>query len=421
MRIGFDISQTGTQKAGCGFVADSLIRALSEIDFTNEYFLYPNFGNHFWDPKANENTTRIHMPNFSNRLFLATSFNQSMNQWNNFPADGEYRLGNPDIIHSNNFYFPKSVKNARVIYTLYDMSSVDCPEMTTERNFRGCFDGLFHASVYADFIISISKHTRNRFLKTFPHFPEERIKVIYPGNRFDFKDRSGNNTDPVSGLTSNQFWLTVGTLEPRKNIRRLLKAFKQASGQINTNYPLVLAGGQGWLEDDLKDFINGLGLTDTVIILGYVPDDKLLWLYKNCYAFIYPSLYEGFGLPVLEAMSMGAAVITSDITSIPEVTGSSACLIDPKSKENISRAIQKLEEDDDYREQLKKASLKQSLIFSWENCAKEVLDVYNKISHLPKRGNISFSQIYISKIGSMVPWLKNNPVVSRIVQLFHNR
>jgi glycosyltransferase involved in cell wall biosynthesis len=150
-------------------------------------------------------------------------------------------------------------------------------------------------------------------------------------------------------------------------------------------YPLVVAGGKGWLEDDLQEYVGKLNLNESVKLLGYVSDEALNWLYRNCFAFIFPSLYEGFGLPVLEAMSLGAAVIASNATSIPEVAGDAAHHIDPLSETDMTDAMCLLAGNEAYRRNLKERAPGQAQLFSWQKTARNVLDVYNHVAALGKR------------------------------------
>ena len=384
MKIGFDISQTGRGKAGCGFFADSLIRTLTSLDDENEYILYPNFGTSFWDPGAARTIRMIDRPNVSGKRVTA-GFDESMAFWKDLPLDADKRLGYPDIIHANNYSCPKGLRNARLVYTLYDLSFLEFPELTTEQNRCVCFEGIFDASIYSDFIISISHYTKKIFLETFPHFPPERIRVVHLGSRFHQKNSNGRKSRILKKLQPDQFWLSVCTLEPRKNLRRILKAFALFKRQTGRSYPLVLAGGKGWMEDDLEENVRLLGLTDSVFLPGYVSDDDLSWLYGNCFCFVYPSLYEGFGMPVLEAMGMGAAVITSNSTSLPEVAGDAARYVNPFDEADITGAFRELCEDDDCRKGLKKKALVRSGLFSWEKSTAEVLDIYNEVMEMPKR------------------------------------
>jgi glycosyltransferase involved in cell wall biosynthesis len=173
-------------------------------------------------------------------------------------------------------------------------------------------------------------------------------------------------------------------LEPRKNVRRLLRAYATFLKRHGTALPLVLAGGKGWLEDDLEEFIGSLGIRENVRLLGYVSDEQLVWLYRNCFAFLYPSLFEGFGLPVLEALSLGAAVITSNTTSLPEVAGDAAWYVDPLQEEEIVQAMAGLASDGPRRNRLKELGPLQARKFSWEGCAAEVLAVYGEAVMGPK-------------------------------------
>jgi glycosyltransferase involved in cell wall biosynthesis len=376
MRIGFDISQTGKMKAGCGFFADGLIRNLAKIDEQNEYFLYPTFGDHFWDPEWRTATVKIHHPKFHS-LAAHASFQSAKLFWNHPSTDLETRLGRPDLIHSNNFFCPTGLRNVHLIYTLYDLSFLTHPEWTSEENRIGCFQGVFNASLYADWIISISQYSRNHFLEIFPHYPSDRIVVVHPASRF-FKSREIQQPKRIADLQPNRFWLNVGVLEPRKNHRGLLRAYSLLKRDIGGTFPLVLAGGKGWLIEDFEKEIDSFDLRPDVISLGYVDDETLRWLYQSCFAFVYPSFFEGFGLPVLEAMTLGAPVITSNVSSLPEIVGDAGILIDPFHEQELFQAMRRLVEDAPYRIEMQEKGLRRSAQFSWSTTASQVLELYQK-------------------------------------------
>jgi len=377
MKIGFDVSQTGKLKAGCGYFADSLIRHLAEIDSENNYILYPTFGDLYWDSDWRSGIGQIHRPNFkwglAHKTFAAAKF-----FWQHLPANFEIRLGNPDIIHSNNFYCPVGVRKAKVIYTLYDLSFLIYPEWTTEQNRTGCFNGVFNASLYADFIFSISRYSRKHFLEIFPHYPADRIVVVHPGSRF-IGPREISKPKKLSILQPDKFWLNVGVIEPRKNHQGLLQAYALLKGSLGKTLPLVLAGGRGWLMDDFEEKLEALNLRQDVILLDYVDDETLRWLYQNCFAFIFPSLFEGFGLPVLEAMSLGAPVIASHVSSIPEIVGQAGVLINPTNEEALSQAMHKIATNPGFRVDLKKKALQQASQFSWKSTASTALQCYRDV------------------------------------------
>lgn len=372
MKIGFDISQTGNYKAGCGYFADNLIKNLVECDRENEYLLYSAFGNTYFDPGHAKNTRRFNNSNCTHLLDDLTH-QGSLNFWNSSNNIDETRLGNPHIVHANNFSCP-NLATASVVYTLYDVSFLDYPEFSSEENRLSCFNGVFDAALYADFIIAISDYSRKRFLEVFPHFSPDKICAIHLGSRFE---ESGTEKS-VTNLTPDEFWLCVGTLEPRKNLRTLLHAYRQYINAYPNSKPLVLAGGEGWLEDDLEQFIEKLGLSESVIKLGYVDDSTLRWLYKNCWAFVYPSIYEGFGLPILEAMSLGAAVMTSNTTSLPEVGGDAVFYVNPTSQNEIVEGFVMLSKGE-LRYKLKALGKTRSQNFSWSKTASQTLKVYEKV------------------------------------------
>ena len=266
---------------------------------------------------------------------------------------------------------------------------MDNPDWTTEANRTGCCDGVFRAACRADAVIAISAYSRRHFLRIFPCYPAERIVVAPLASRFDATSPQVR-PDTLSGIEPGRFWLCVGTIEPRKNHERLLHAYAAWRRDTGGDMPLVVAGGKGWLMDDLAATVAGLGIADHLVFTGYVPDNELAWLYANCFAFLFPSLFEGFGLPVLEAMSLGAAVVTSDTSSLPEVAGEAALLVDPLDVAALSRAMAALSGDSALRDGLRQRALARSGLFSWEATARVVLGTYDKVLSLPPRSQ-SFS------------------------------
>ncbi|MBI5053902.1 MAG: glycosyltransferase family 4 protein [Chloroflexi bacterium] len=391
MRIGFDVSTIGGMKTGCGYFTDSLLSHLAALDSQNEYLLYPTFGDHYWQPDWRKTFPHLHRSNF--KLGLAhPTYTAMQSFWSDPPPDFEAQLGNPHILHANNFFCPTAARAARVVYTLYDLSFIEHPDYTLEETRVAAFNGVFNASLYADHLIAISHYSRDHFLQTFPRCAPEKIDVVYPASRFLTPDRSVYNSARVKfamtgqawnaarALRANEFWLSVGTLEPRKNHDRLLQGYAALKASCPQIFPLVLVGARGWLMDDFEQKIISLGLQNNVIVLGYADDFTLHWLYQNCFAFLYPSLFEGFGLPVLEAMSLGAAVITSNVTSLPEIVGDAGILLDPLRADEIAQAMQSLLHDSKLREQLKTKAFERSQKFSWDTAARQVLKIYESLA-----------------------------------------
>jgi len=377
MKIGFDVSQTCGEKAGCGFLTLELIQQLAKIDFKNDYLLYPTFGNHYWHDDF-QKTYYANLPNF-NKGISHNNLAEAKNFWLNTPDFIEKDLGSVDILHANNYFCPPKLPRTKLVYTLFDLSFIAHPDATTEHNRIACFDNVFKASMTADAIISISEYSKNHFLATFPHYPKDHIKVIYPGCRLLSETKVIKQPHHLKYLQPGKFWLNVGTIEPRKNIRRLLKAYAELRRLDPKAFPLVIAGKPGWLEHDIEKFIKDIGLRDSVHLLGYVDNKTLQWLYKHCFCFIYPSLFEGFGLPVLEAMNMGIPVITSNTSTLPEVGGSAALYINPLEEKEIVEAMLKLSNKHELYQQLKEKTMIQAKSFSSKTMAEQTLTIYEDL------------------------------------------
>lgn len=381
MHIGLDISQTGSNKAGCGYVADSMAKILPNIiGAKDKITFYPFFGDFYFDRdpeigkkylKSNTNLARLNPIYYDRKSFWSKK-------------DLEHLLGNPDVVHSNNYWCPIGLKNSRLVYTLYDLSFLIEPSWTTEANRIGCLEGVFRASIEADWIIAISDSTREDYLKLFPNFPPERISVINPASRF-----SGEEVGIFPKILGNgqkfKYWLCTGTIEPRKNQFFLAECFAQYLESGGTISTLIFAGGSGWLMDDFKEKIEALGIKKNIIFTGYVSDDELVWLYQNCHANLYPSFYEGFGLPVLEGMQFGAPTVASSTSSLPEITSNAAILLSPKDRPGWAEAMHQLERDLPLCAELASLGKLRANTFNWGCSARELLCIYKKVVSFPKR------------------------------------
>ncbi len=187
----------------------------------------------------------------------------------------------------------------------------------------------------------------------------------------------------LDGLERDGFWLAVGTLEPRKNHERLVRAYCRLAADLGTVPPLVLAGGNGWLSGSLERTLEEPLRRGLVRRLGYVSDAELEWLYANCFAFAFPSLYEGFGMPALEAMSLGAPVVVSNVTSLPEVVGDAGLQVDPLDEDALFMAMRRLMLGEVDRRVLRERALARAQAFSWRRTAEHVVDVYREVSSTP--------------------------------------
>lgn len=381
MKIAFDISQTGKAKAGCGYFAAALSEFLPVIAPENRYCFLQSFGDFYFDAELSRRQATS-TQNGTVGPFLY-SYEAARQFWN--AENLEIALGSPDIVHANNFWCPLQLKTSHLIYTLYDLSFMEQPDWTTEANRIGCLEGVFRASITADWIVAISKSSRDHFLKCFPYFPKDRLTVIYPATRFIKTDNEGRRPAALQGVAAGAFWLSVGTIEPRKNQKMLAQAYARYQSSDAAPMPLVFAGGNGWKMDDFKEYLGSLGIASHVIITGYVSDDELIWLYRNCYANLYPSFFEGFGLPVLEGMQFGAPTIASNTTSLPEVAGDAAILLPTDDLEGWAQALQQLAQHPEVRAQLVERAQGRTSHFNWENSAAMLLAVYREAMKRPKR------------------------------------
>ncbi|KKQ78830.1 MAG: Glycosyl transferase group 1 [Parcubacteria group bacterium GW2011_GWC2_38_7] len=231
-------------------------------------------------------------------------------------------------------------------------------------------------------IIAVSQSTKNDLVKYYRIKPEKITVICHGYNRDLFKEKFSleviKKTKDKYGLADKNYILYVGELQPRKNITTLIKAFNSVKDSI-TKYHLVIVGRKGWYYEDIFKHVENYKLHDRIIFTGYVPEKDLPVLMNQAKVFVYPSLYEGFGLPVIEAMACGAPVITSNVSSLPEVAGDAAILVDPYNVDDIANAIYNVINDKELRESLIYKGLKRAKEFSWEKAAKETLEVFEEV------------------------------------------
>jgi glycosyltransferase involved in cell wall biosynthesis len=372
MRIGFDVAQTCVDKAGCGWYADALIRAMVKLAPENDYTLYHHFDG--WINASTANGTNLSGPRIT-QPFRGLNGEQAQQAWTGI-CNGVTLPGDPQIVHANCFQAPK-LAGTKLVFTIYDTSFWMVPEYTTEANRLLCQSGVLHALARADGFVFISQSSRDEFERVLPGWLD-RTKRPWVVTRLGSKHQLP--TDKIRS-SSSRFWLAVGSLEPRKNYDTLLTAMELYWKSSSQRLPLKIAGGPGWKSEPLKQRLHHLSSIGIVSYLGYVPDEKLPDLYSQAAALIFPSWYEGFGLPVLEAMNHGCPVICSSRTSLPEVGGDAAIYVNPGSAEDIAQAMLALESDPGKRTDRSQASLRQAARFSWEQTASQTLAFYDRLLH----------------------------------------
>lgn len=375
MKIAIDISLVFGENAGVGSYTLGLLEGLAAIDDENEYLLYsyvglPTSSAELLPRKENFRCTEIRLePDHLRRL------------WSSAELPPRGLLGPIDIIHSPFFNAPKD-RDARLVVTIYDASFVRFPEFHTDDNRLHCLNGALNAELYADRIVAISHHTKTEIQRYFPA-TASRIRVTHLAPRSVYyreHDTQFIRKTLEQFRIFQNFILFVGSLEPRKNLENLLRAYAAYAKRIENPESLVVAGAKGWLNEDVHVLASELGLQPYIRWLGYVQDSDLRVLYSTAKLFVYPSFYEGFGLPPVEAMACGAPVITSDTSALPEIVGDAAIMIDPQNVKELSSAIERVLADDDLRLEMRRKSLERSKLFSWEKTARETLAIFHELA-----------------------------------------
>ena len=282
--------------------------------------------------------------------------------------------GSADISMFFNFFLPPVAKGKKVV-VVYDTVINDFPETVKGRNKLLLKLNIRRSIKQADLVVTISQFSKQQIMRYYGK-SEDKIIVIscaadrnkfYPIDNFSVSDELKKRY----GIPE-RYYLYLGTLEPRKNISRLIEAYHAALEKEPSLPMLVIAGGKGWLYDDIFNSVKKLNIEDKIVFTGYVRDEDVADLMRGARLFCFPSLYEGFGMPPLEAMACGTPVITSDCSSLPEVVGECGIKVDPYSVENIADALLRANNEDFYKEQ-RTAGLKQADCFSWEKSADKLL------------------------------------------------
>jgi len=281
-----------------------------------------------------------------------------------------------DLFHGTNYEIPFWSRRPTVV-TIHDLSILSQSEVHEQRLVRRARKRLPWMAKRASKIITPSNSVKTEVCEGFGIQPD-KVAVTPEAPRPVFKRREDRELLRRLGIEGD-FILFVGTIEPRKNLRRLVEAFDQMLRNTSLSPTLVIAGGQGWMMDDFVSFIKRTGVEDRVRLTGYLGDEELCGLYSTCAAFIYPSLYEGFGLPPLEAMACGAPVITSRTPALVETVGSAARLVDPKNVDDIARAMAEMLSDKKAREHYAELGTAHVKKYSWEQTALKTLEVYREL------------------------------------------
>jgi len=292
-------------------------------------------------------------------------------------------FNNLDIIH-NPYQAPTffNLKKQKYIITVHDLIQILFPKEVKPLVHLIQKTMLPRTLKTADMVIVVSHSTKYDLIK-YLKIPENKIKVIYHGVNKNYKPLSDNEIKNIRRKYNLKypFILYVGGIGGQKNIPTLIKAFYKIK-KLGVPYKLVLTGKKRWKYREIFKLVDKLNLQKDVIFTGYVPEGDLPALYNAADLFVYPSLYEGFGLPPLEAMACGTPVITSNTSSLPEVVGDAGIMVDPYDVDGLAKAMYEVLTNDGLREELRKRGLKRAKLFNWKKCAEEHLRVYEEVYNM---------------------------------------
>lgn len=375
MTVAFDVSHIQRQCAGIGRSSSILLRGLLSTDHQRDYLL------HGWSSKLDKETILSFLqPNV--RLSIANIPGVIKRlYWNVLRTPSLDTLIGPfDIFHSAEPLLPP-VGKKRSIITFHDAAYKKFPYFYKKWTAKK-WDMLFLRSLrIADAVVVPSMSTRNDLLEMIA-LPPEKIHVIRPPIDPIFSSiRSQQDESKVCKKFSlpGQFLLFVGTIEPRKNISRLIKAFEIFLKAQRCSASLVIVGKRGWLYEDILATINSSAARESILLLDYVTDADLAVLYRRALMFIFPSLYEGHGFPVMEAMASGVPVITSNNSSLKEIGEGTALLIDAENVAHIAEALQLLYSNEGLRQEMSEKGLRRAAQFSVWSAVEIVLDLYSSL------------------------------------------
>lgn len=376
----------GAVPGGQGRAIMSLIRELSRIDRANQYTL---FG--VRDLQRLPEELKQLPDNFRLRQLPTLKPQLQFLLWHTLrrpPVDLQRFLGPQDVIHATMPGMVPACKNARLVLTVYDLVCWKFPEGLNRWGRFFHRSGLRIGAREATLIAAISEATRQDLLEHFGSaIDAERVRTLPLAATSDFQpvpDRAQIAQVRQKFGIQAEYIINIGTLEPRKNQERLLRAYATLPATLRAAYTLVIVGPYGWKIPGVQEVIDALGLQNQVVWTGHLPDHELNTLLSGATVFAYPSLYEGFGIPLLEAMQCDVPILTAQVSSLPEIAGDAAVLVEPTDIAAIADGLQRLLEDATLRAELVERGRLQRTRFSFRRMAEQYVDLYQAaIKHKP--------------------------------------
>jgi len=382
MRIAIDASSVPSSPAGAGIYAIELVRALARRDAHDGYALFTR-GTWFDDIARDKPNWRVEHVNA--RYWPARLARPARLAWEHTQLPAALDRLRIDVLHSTHHTLPLCSGGAGRVVTIHDVTFFRMPERYPPAR-RLYMQTLTRLSArIADAIIVPSRAVRDDVLRLLG-VPDSRVAVVYEAASADYLpvDRAAGAVIAARHGVNQEYVLSVGSLEPGKNRARLIHAMRQLRDE-GVDYALLVVGQKAWdYERDVR-LVNEFGMRDRVVFAGYVPQADMPALYSGATAFACPSLYEGFGLPVLEAMACGAPTLTSNLSATAEVAGDAALLVDPSSVTAIRDGLRKLLTNDALRARLSEAGRARAAEFSWDRAADETHAVYQRVFEQRRR------------------------------------
>jgi glycosyltransferase involved in cell wall biosynthesis len=379
VKIGIDYTAALKQNGGIGRYTRGLVTTLAQLDQQNSYILMltpdaPRTGLQFFQSH----------PNFGHKTYPLPEWWLTIG-WHRLylPVPVEWFAGPVDLFHSPNFILPPT-RLAKTLLTVHDLSFIRHPQGAVSKLRRWLEKVVPRSLARADHVLADSESTKQDLIDIFA-IPSEKITVIGAGVEPRFQPITGvNNLNTVRQRyrlpPSEKIILGLGTLEPRKNFTGLIKAFEQSP--VRETHHLVIAGGKGWLYNDIFAAAETSPVADRIHLVGFVADADLPALYSLAGIFAYPSHYEGFGIPVIEAMACGTPVVCANNSSLPEVAGQSALQITATDTSGLAEAMYRLSIDSSLREQSIAEGFLQAKKFNWPAATKRLLSVYRDLKYV---------------------------------------
>ena len=369
-RIAIDYTAALEQGGGIGRYTRELVRALAtfETDLKFHLFVMGQEAGSLPNAPAENFTWK------SSRI----SYDWFARLWHraSLPLHVENWVGDVCLYHATDFTLPPVRKSTSTILTVHDLSFIRAPETAT-KTLRDYLNRVVPSSIRrADHVLADSESTRQDILEIYGTSPD-KVSVLYSGVESRFLPVTGKNeierVRQKYGLGAEDFIFSLGTVQPRKNYGRLVEAFHRLDRQ---DMLLVIAGGKGWLEETFYQKLDELDLRDRVKMIGFADDLDLPALYSAASVFAFPALYEGFGLPPLEAMACGTPVVTSNLSSLPEVVGDAGIQVDPYNVDAIADALDTFLNDTQLANRYQTRGLERAKMFSWEQSARQLFNNY---------------------------------------------